>query len=1249
MTSSHINNNNMCNFILQWNCNGYFSKLNNLKILIQQFYPCIICIQESRLIPKNKVSLNTYTAYRHDYISRNHYTGSNGVITLVHKSLYSSPLPLNTDLQAVAVNVFHPNFGYVSVCNVYISHDVVLSLSNLVSLYNQLPKPCFIVGDFNSHHPLWGSPDHNPRGLTVEDFLINNNNICLLNDGSPTFFHLGHKVFSHVDLSLVSDSLLPHLFWSIHEDLNFSDHFPIIISFPPSLNYSINDSFRPWAYARADWCKYQEVISSRIEEIVQFNNINDSVAQLNNIILDASSQYIPKCIFRKKCVPWWTREIGNLIKQRKKAFKIYRKHPSIDNFIEFKKLRAKARLLINSQRNVHWVSFLSSIDRPVDQKTMWNQLRRIKGKYPYNPITIIVNSASETISNPLLQCEIFAQHFAHISKSINYDQDFQILKNRIENEPIMNLSENNEPYNIEFNYNELDLALKNCKSSATGPDLISYPMIKNLSTKSKEHLLALYNEIWLNGEFPDVWKTSIIIPILKPERNPKDPMNYRPISLISCVSKILEKMVNSRLGWILEHNGLLSTRQNGCIPNRSTLDSLALIQHTILKGFASKEKVVAISLDIEKAFDLTWRYKVLLKLKDWGIKGRLFKFLEQFLNDRKIQVKIKNCLSSPVLLENGILQGSSLSATLWNIVISDIIQCFPLPVNYTIYVDDILIYMSHPNLKLIEETLQAALNNLILWSKSNGPKFSEEKTKLIVFSKRKFKHQLMLNFNGVILQESNEIKLLGMIMDARLKWKNHINFIKARANKAMNILQVLNNKNNGVSRQVLLRLYKTYVRPIIEYGAPIYNSAPKALLDKLEPIQNTALRIATGAFKSSRIENLLVDAGESPLMFRREYLINNYMSRVLFNKHSPMREILTKISFLDSELFVNQTKPLSLWFYENTNNYTEIFSSSVIRRPVNSNPPWTLLIPKIDYLSKKQKKIVLPIEFKNIFFEYISNNCPENSILCFTDGSKNGNIVGAAYKIDSYTVNYRLHKFSSSFTAEASALELCLIQLLNNNVTRNIHIFSDSKSLISAVQQNIPNNVIVQNIKNLCHLILSKGNSLKITWIPSHCGIPGNEHVDLAAKDPNYHELSTELILPDFKNHLKTLVKFKWQNWWDNISLPNKIRDIKISVFPWTSSNRKIRAEEKILTRLRIGHSRLTHKYLMERTDPPICDSCSVQITVEHILCHCFKFIRQRQKFNLYDMEINEILGDNPRIIDRVMDFLKDIHAYKEI
>lgn len=365
---------------------------------------------------------------------------------------------------------------------------------------------------------------------------------------------------------------MPLFQWSIHEEICFSDHFPIIISFHPSINFSNECPFRPCSYGKADWVRYQELTSNLAEIPSNSDNINLKVSKFNDIILQASVQTISKCQVKTKCVPWWCNEIADCITSRKRAFKKYRKNPSIENFINFKKCRAHARQIVQTKKSASWLQFLSSIDKPLDQKTMWNQLKRLKGKYPYNPITFI-NNNNFIVSDPHDQADILAQHFSNVSKSLHYDIDFQNYKIFAEQSAIMNLSDNSECYNEEFSLLELQEALKNCKSSAPGYDEISYPMLQNLTIDSLKILLSIYNQVWTSGTFPDMWKKSIIIPICKPAKDPKSCKNYRPISLISCVSKTVEKMVNNRLKWILESENLLDLYQNGCIQKKSTIDS----------------------------------------------------------------------------------------------------------------------------------------------------------------------------------------------------------------------------------------------------------------------------------------------------------------------------------------------------------------------------------------------------------------------------------------------------------------------------------------------------------------------------------------------------------------------------------------------------------------------------------------------------------------------------------------------------
>ena len=170
-------------------------------------------------------------------------------------------------------------------------------------------------------------------------------------------------------------------------------------------------------------------------------------------------------------------------------------------------------------------------------------------------------------------------------------------------------------------------------------------MIKNLAPLAKTYLLQFYNHLWVNQIFPKVWKHAVVIPISKPGKDPSNPNNYRPISLTSCLCKLMEKMVNNRLNWVLRKNKVLSPTQCGSQAERSTLDSLSHLENHIRRGFERKQITVAIFFDIQKAYDTTWRYLILKSLHHNGFRGHLPIFIKNFLNERTFQTRIENVYS----------------------------------------------------------------------------------------------------------------------------------------------------------------------------------------------------------------------------------------------------------------------------------------------------------------------------------------------------------------------------------------------------------------------------------------------------------------------------------------------------------------------------------------------------------------------------------------------------------------------------
>ena len=232
-------------------------------------------------------------------------------------------------------------------------------------------------------------------------------------------------------------------------------------------------------------------------------------------------------------------------------------------------------------------------------------------------------------------------------------------------------------------------------------------------------------------------------------------------------------MVNSRLLWYLEHKHLLSCHQSGFRKGRCTTDHLVLLESSINKGFANKESTLAVFLDIQKAFDMLWRKGIIIKLQNMGICGRIIKWIDNFLTNRKIQVKINNTLSTSYTVQNGVPQGSVISPLLFNIAVND------LPDNITgiqisQYADDIALWKSNRNVQFLEKKIQNALNNVENWCKKWRFKLSASKTSAVLFTRKKDTN-LNIYINKTKINVCKFAKFLGITFDQKLNWAQHIN------------------------------------------------------------------------------------------------------------------------------------------------------------------------------------------------------------------------------------------------------------------------------------------------------------------------------------------------------------------------------------------------------------------------------------------------------------------------------------------
>ena len=473
--------------------------------------------------------------------------------------------------------------------------------------------------------------------------------------------------------------------------------------------------------------------------------------------------------------------------------------------------------------------------------------------------------------------------FSKNSSNSNYPKEFQNYQKHQEKIKLNFKSSNNEEYNNPFNLDELKDAINKSHDTATGPDEIHYQMLKHLPPKSLKTLLAIFNDIWETGKFPESWELATIIPIPKPGKDHAEPTNYRPIALTSCICKTLERMINTRLVWYLEFNNLISPVQSGFRSERSTNDNLVRLETFIRDAFVKKEHVVAVFFDLEKAYDTTWKYGILRDLHEFGVKGRLATFVESFLANRSIQVRVGSTLSDTFGLSQGVPQGSILSTTLFNIKINSIMNCLDPKT-----VDDFCMCYRSTSMRTIERHLQQCINRIEDWALKNGFKFSKSKTQCVHFCQlRKIHDDPELYLYGSLIPVVDDFKFLGLIFDRKLSFIPHIKYLKAKCLNALNLLKVLSHTNWGADRTVLLQLYRSLIRSKLDYGSIVYGSARKSYLMMLDTVHHQGLHLALGAFRTSPVESLYVEAEEPSLYLRREKLALQYAIRLAANPSNP--------------------------------------------------------------------------------------------------------------------------------------------------------------------------------------------------------------------------------------------------------------------------------------------------------------------------------------------------------------------------
>lgn len=1223
--------------ILQWNCRAINRNLQYLENYLSEHFPDVLCIQSLKCPASKLPDIKGYY-YPPIYKTTGDNRDSVPVATYVKRTIQFHTVSLDIQgdedhpIHSVAIAV-RSDKEETYILNLYapksVSRDKVQWLEDLF----QEGSRWLVVGDFNAHHPLWYK-DISARTHTHEQLAeaILASDLCILNTGDLT--RVPDKASdspSAIDLSLVSSVIYPVSTWELHTDTLGSDHIPILVSIdaPGKIRERIHREV--FKYEKADWSVFRSAINDGLENVIseEVDELND---QLTTLILQAARKAIPVSRPPPPHHParsWWSEDCQKAVDLKHQTHSAWKKHRTTENFHNMKKAKFAAnRTVAKAKKEAIEAQLLSEIKNPTDLSAAWKIVREHKNRYCSPEAGL--DTEEKTIYKHEEKAELFADTFSQVSQTCKLPSEEAEFRRLEEEKPEYSAptADNELPINSPLTLAELKVVLATIQTSgvSTGLDQVSYRMLAHLPEEGMEKLLFLFNKCYSEGKTPRQWEKGVVVPIPKPNKPKKKASSYRPVTLTSHISKVLERLIKNRLQYHLDRNNIIPTVQAGFRKGRSCTDQLYSLTAHVKAALKKKKKVWAAMFDIKRAFDTVWHKKLLFKIKQIGLSGNVYTYLQNFLK-RSMVVRVGNSLSTERKLDCGVPQGTVLAPVLFNIMLHDLPQFVHTsvpnsryPLHLSQFADDLAIYQTgqlSDNKKTgTKYTFQQTLDTLNTYMKINGFNFSIEKTQLILFSKKKVRVKPILTIQGQRLHYSDTVKFLGVTFRYDLNWSTHIQNLIKKAVKATYLLKVLKSQPWGQNPQLLVHLHNALVRSHLTYGQECFFSAPKTLLRKLETTEMKSLKHILSVPTHAQNEAVYCEAGLEPLTMHREKSCALFASRVFACENNAQAAIrkdqkLDHIHQYNVDRLKERRPSAKLPISETLTHYVEsilteagLTLGNVVQHPTCPVPPWALDEPVIQlYNIPISKKDSVHYQ-KSVALEFLNNNY-HHSLLVYTDGSvSETGYAGAGFSIPdlkvkkSFTLGRGYNICTAELVAIATALQYCVD--LRKTPT-SITICSDSQAALKAIQSPLPSRPdITLEIRLLLQQLKVKGSPVTLQWVPAHVGLHGNEMADAAAKAASHcHPSSSKIRIPpstgETKTAIKRAVRKRWKNRQTKMAQKYKIPAFTVHKKTYAQTSRHIRG---------LAHRISTNSWRLKYHEV-ICH-CGEAFSPEHIIFECY-------------------------------------------
>ena len=846
------------------NINSLLDKIDELRFIAEKSKPTIIGITESKIddtVTETEFAIKGYTPIRNDR-TRN----GGGVVLYIKEDIgFNRRENFSKEIENIFVDILLPKTKPILVGILYnpFKSDFLDKLSSAISNTDNFDnQEVYLLGDFNIN--LW----HKGKYVFQDDKILSSREILKIAEAKDGYNMIRYQEFcslhnlkqlikSPTRITDNKSSLLDHVLTNSLEkvpqsgviDVGLSDH-QLIYCTRKAIHSKTNSHTQIKIRSLKNYtidAFHHYLVNLAFPNYELFTDVNAAYLDFTNKLMSVINEIAPikEIRVKSRTEEWFDGEVVESIKIRDKLFKKFKKSKSQNDKELFKVARNSTQSLINKKKKSFYEEKLNeNIGKP---KELWKSLNSLgfttKNK---SKSKICLNHKGNLNFDPKANANIFKNFFSNLAEDLLKKLPNPSNKFNLNTVKSYYVKQGVKMNSFSFNHVDEEIILKLLEeinpSKAAGIDGLAGKFLKDGAPYLSSPITQLCNLTITLSAFPEKCKIAKLKPMFK-KGSTTEPKNYRPISLLPLISKLIERVIHDQIQKYLSNQEILYKYQSGFRSGHSTDTCLSYLNDKILKSFDEGKITGMILIDLQKAFD-TINHKILLdKLVYLGFSKTAILWLKSYISNRSFIVNVENDYSDPGDLNCGVPQGSILGPLLFLLYVNDMPQA--IECDLLLYADDSVLIFTHKNINTINEQLNKDFNSLCEWFVDNklSIHFGEDKTKSILFtSKNKIKKvgTLSIHHADIQIKQHSKVTYLGCILDEDLSGESMATKVIGKINGR---LKFLYRKNKFLTSSLRRLLCNALIQPHFDYACSAwYPNLTQKLSKKLQTTQNKCIR-----------------------------------------------------------------------------------------------------------------------------------------------------------------------------------------------------------------------------------------------------------------------------------------------------------------------------------------------------------------------------------------------------------------------